>query len=834
MMSESWESPDAGPEQVPEGSEDLTSTEGGLASEGAETYSDGMSVEETQATDPAADPVETLEGDAPTPDDIATTEEPVPEEPVSDEAVYDEAVYDEPVPEEPVFDEPAPETPPGNAPSPEPPATPHDLAESVTTAEDPTSLSQDGLPQDWLGWEPPGEIAPDSFRDCACSSEWGTVAPAWEREGEEPFAVTPAEPLSDVVGPGHAADIYWADQGDTNYCALYSARSILSELYGYPVDPNEIVRRADASGWLVRDGGGEIKGVMPNHFDDLLASYGVPSHNFSGEQGAWQALNDALVNDRRVILSLDGKELDSGANVGDVAGGLDSDHAVAITGVDYGRGVVIVNDSARGAGLEIPVDVFYDSWRDSNFAMTVTEAPVNGGAPPGGEAAPRGDTPGLAVLPMTLHPSLGVEGAGGPPTLADMPEEGPVSTGSWWCAAASPEECSTVPESAAAPESLRMVDSNGGEHAVPGVDLTGDGRGQLGALDANGDGGTDTWLSDAAGEGRGTLMFIDTDGDGRPDAFSADPTGEGKWSDPRPLDSLVADGDGGQPDGLGPEVTGDPEAAAPLMSGVMCGLLGRSSPTVLSPESLPPGVDGALAGGNAEGVLSVGGNANGVVDRFVAIVGELAEKLGFGSGQAVLLALEPGGDAAGSAVQHGLVFPTSCGGEGPADEAQAASIPDSELAGPESFAGPGPAPSDSATAPPPDSPAPEPGRQDPGPPPDEAPSPRPEGGTPAPGPDPGTPPPETSATPATTNPVGPGGPAPGPGPAVPTDPATNSLMNKTFMDVKSNIEASALNSSTPSNIYATGQDGGVKYQNGLGGTPGTLSNALSERSLTRP
>ena len=33
------------------------------------------------------------------------------------------------------------------------------------------------------------------------------------------------------------------------------------------------------------------------------------------------------------------------------------DHFVVVTGVDYGRGVVTINDSARSAGLEIPIDV---------------------------------------------------------------------------------------------------------------------------------------------------------------------------------------------------------------------------------------------------------------------------------------------------------------------------------------------------------------------------------------------------------------------------------------------------------------------------------------------
>jgi len=89
----------------------------------------------------------------------------------------------------------------------------------------------------------------------------------------------------ETIGPGHADDVYWGYQGDTNYCALYSVASILADYYGEPIDINDMVQRATRNGWLMFDGNGRALGVKSELFDDVLGSYGVPSHS---EQGAWE------------------------------------------------------------------------------------------------------------------------------------------------------------------------------------------------------------------------------------------------------------------------------------------------------------------------------------------------------------------------------------------------------------------------------------------------------------------------------------------------------------------------------------------------------------------
>ena len=217
------------------------------------------------------------------------------------------------------------------------------------------------------------------------------MTPDWAQSGEEPFTVAqPEQPLATLVGPGHEADVYWAYQGDSNYCGLYSARSILSEVYGMDVDINEIVERAQDKGWLVYENG-VVKGIRTSTVETILEDYGVPSHTRVGPTSAWEDLNTALSNDQRVVLSVDGDEFTAMANVGIDTPGVDtSDHLVAVTGIDYTKGVVIVNDSARSAGLEVPINVFQEAWADSNYQMTLTDATATA-------------RPGFAVLGATLE-----------------------------------------------------------------------------------------------------------------------------------------------------------------------------------------------------------------------------------------------------------------------------------------------------------------------------------------------------------------------------------------------------------------------------------------------
>jgi hypothetical protein len=305
---------------------------------------------------------------------------------------------------------------------------------------EPTDMScwcTEGLPEGWEPWTSPVEESPDSWTDHGYSTDWGVVEPDWAVAGEAPLTTVEPERLlsnavgapGDVVGPGHALDVYWRDQGDKNYCVLYSVHTVLAELQ-IPHDIDEMVQRATANGWFQYDDNtGELQGIKLDDIDRVLASYGVGSHQIGGydaddklvpvtESDAVQALNTALVNNHRVIVGVDGDEIASGR---DDLKDLDSNHVVAVSGIDYARRVVILNDSARGArgaGLEIPLDVFMDTWRDSNFSLTITDTsmPGDGTSSPPPDGGPNPDQPGISLIGTTLMPEPG-------------PETGPIDTG---------------------------------------------------------------------------------------------------------------------------------------------------------------------------------------------------------------------------------------------------------------------------------------------------------------------------------------------------------------------------------------------------------------------
>jgi hypothetical protein len=394
-------------------------------------------------------------------------DEPTSDEPHQDEPIEDEPIEDEPADEAPVDDEPLPGQPfgqdqpdagdqvPDQSPvrpgqpgfdgdflnelpqddasagddllSDEMPVAPgqpgfgEEPADDMGFVFEPTDMSQwstPGLPADWEPWTSPVPESADSWTDDGYSTDWGLVQPEWAIGGEDPTTVVqPDHPVSGIFGPGHALDVQWANQGQTNYCGLYSVRTILSEVTGRPVDMDEMIHRATANGWFQYDDAGHVKGILTSDIDDILASYGVGSHQFGGpgvtvtDHDAWQALNTALTNNQRLIVGVDGREFDQGHDVG-TPGTIDMDHFVAVEGVDYTRGVVILNDSARKAGLEVPLDVFFNSWRDSNFSMTFTDThmPGDGTAHPV-DGGPDPNAPDIGVIGTTLTPEPGDDAA---------------------------------------------------------------------------------------------------------------------------------------------------------------------------------------------------------------------------------------------------------------------------------------------------------------------------------------------------------------------------------------------------------------------------------------
>jgi hypothetical protein len=272
-------------------------------------------------------------------------------------------------------------TTPYQGPADSPDQTPADAA--LTTADT-------TLPADWSPWQAPTEVSPDSFTDGNYSTEWETTQPDWVTNQEPLVSVAPqSQSITDLVGDEHAGDIYWENQGQTEFCGPYSIRSIISEMTGQQVDVNQVINDAEQ-----RWGLDPSRGMSPDNIHGVFADFGVPTHEYQGanEQNAWEFLNSALQNNERAVVFVNGSELRAAVEPQYAREGL-ADHFVAVEHVDYARGVVIVNDSAYNrAGLEVPINVFLHAWSDGNFNMTVTDQPVPGHATTGGSAG------GFAIL----------------------------------------------------------------------------------------------------------------------------------------------------------------------------------------------------------------------------------------------------------------------------------------------------------------------------------------------------------------------------------------------------------------------------------------------------
>ena len=424
----------------------------------------------------------------------------VEEPPMVEESPVVEAPLAPPAPPPAPAIEPAPPSPVEQAPSPAP---------------------------EWTPWEPPAPPAPGSFTPEGASTDWGTVEPGWSEQGDPPLpSAGEAPPLDSAVAPGQPFGVYWEDQGDTGYCPGCGAQVVLAETLGQSVESGELIDRAAANGWLSFDDSGDARGVQPDAFGELLASYGVASHTLSGEEDAWTHVNDALANDQRVVIP-----------VGQPGGEL----PMAIAGVDYARGVVQLGDSAAGPPVDVPIERVHEAWRASDFQMTVVE----------------GDT-GLSVLNTTLHPSVGLQTEAAP--LTDRPSAGSAALGDWWAAADGPASCCVTPD-VPAETPIEFADAAGEVHELEGVDTDGTGQADLAMLDANGDSRPDTWVFDTTGDGRANLMYYDSLGTGEPDSVSCC-TPDGAWVDPVPLTTALNSALPDQPPGTPFVWTGEGAADA--------------------------------------------------------------------------------------------------------------------------------------------------------------------------------------------------------------------------------------------------------------------------------
>ena len=204
---------------------------------------------------------------------------------------------------------------------------------------------------------------------------------------------TPDPPSSEgtLYGDPATAAPYWRYQSYDDDCVEMSVADVVGEITGDQPSEHAIVKLAQSTPSAVHSGPIYTKPGKRHHgegtsFDDepvLLKHYGIDSVSTDkdstatpGEPTGMKALEHDLAKGHKVIVGVNA-ELVWGQPVEDKDsnGDPESNHAVAVTGVDTKAGVVHLNDpgSEDGQDEQVPIDTFVKSWNTSDDQMTVTK-----------------------------------------------------------------------------------------------------------------------------------------------------------------------------------------------------------------------------------------------------------------------------------------------------------------------------------------------------------------------------------------------------------------------------------------------------------------------------
>ena len=113
------------------------------------------------------------------------------------------------------------------------------------------------------------------------------------------------------------------------------------------------------------------RGKVPQDAIGVVRQFGTRGQV---ETGTLDDLATALDSGEEIVVGLDAADLYYEGG-GPFDPGLESAHAVVITGIDDEAGLVYINDPwfSDGGGVAIPVEDFLDGWEDSDNVMIVTE-----------------------------------------------------------------------------------------------------------------------------------------------------------------------------------------------------------------------------------------------------------------------------------------------------------------------------------------------------------------------------------------------------------------------------------------------------------------------------
>lgn len=204
-----------------------------------------------------------------------------------------------------------------------------------------------------------------------------------------------------LIGDPSGDAKFWFEQAENGFCLPASIAQIVSEYTGV-VYENEMpfVDIANEIGAFAVGHDG-VPGIPFEKGVEILNEAGVPAEYRFGDIDTLAAELDA---GRSIILFIDSGEIWTGEASEDNA----PDHAVVVTGIDTERGTVLLSDPGTPGGNleEVPIELFLNSWADSQNAMIVCDEPpaeaaetAEGTAVPTAQREPleRAATSGLGV-----------------------------------------------------------------------------------------------------------------------------------------------------------------------------------------------------------------------------------------------------------------------------------------------------------------------------------------------------------------------------------------------------------------------------------------------------
>lgn len=202
--------------------------------------------------------------------------------------------------------------------------------------------------------EPVDQYSPIYYEDSG-------AAPAYET-----FDPSRAD-LDSIVGDpvGNMENWHWQETGTS--CAVASQEFVLEQLTGQEFSEGELRQLAEENGWYDPEGGTTMDDV-----GNILAHMGLHVEQNMGS--TMSDIEQCLASGGQVIVGVDSGELWSGENEEMFGPGMDADHAIQVTGIDYSNPaepMVIINDpgASNGGGAMIPIDEFVDAWEDSGCFM---------------------------------------------------------------------------------------------------------------------------------------------------------------------------------------------------------------------------------------------------------------------------------------------------------------------------------------------------------------------------------------------------------------------------------------------------------------------------------